>query len=135
MKICPFVDMEQVRVPHSKASREALSQRLKILHSEERRQISSPENSVFLKTLSYFSALRRHGCGSPLYETTMFSAQELKDRSHQEEHRNIERSGHPGRETCKGRLLFQYKSDGHPFIQCVQYLSSSWFLVLTNAYN
>lgn len=120
MKVCPFVDQISACAPHTTASREALSRRLEVLNSEDRQKAAmSPSSQVFIKTLSYFSALKRLGCGSPIYETTVFTEIELKEREETRKKRNLETRGHPGKETCNGRLYFEYASKGEPFIRCV----------------
>lgn len=72
-----------------------------------------------MKTLSYFTALKRLGCGAEPFEPTIFSESEAAMETEKKQLCDLERRGHPGKATCEGRLLFEYSRDGRPFIRYV----------------
>lgn len=116
--MCPFVDMDTVRRPHTSASLEALRERLNAINSISTE--TSPSKDLFLKTFVYFTALKRQGCGSRLCEPTHFSGDEEKTETERLQQRDEERRGHEGKPTCRGRLLMEFsQTDGHSYIRQV----------------
>lgn len=113
MKICPFVDRTKLG-SHTTASREDLAKRLEDLQGQ---QDQSPFRDLFQKTFTYFTALRRQGCASPLFEPTIYIGDEALAREDMTTRRAKEQRGHSGKVTCDGRLLFCYSGNGQAFIQ------------------
>ena len=113
MKICPFVDRTKLG-SHTIASREDLEKRLEDLWGQ---QDQSPFRDLFQKTFTYFTALRRQGCASPLYEPTIYIDNEALVRKDMTARREKEQRGHSGKVTCDGRLLLRYSGNGQAFIQ------------------
>jgi len=114
MKICPFVDRTKLG-SHTAASREDLAKRLKDLQDQQDYQ--SPFRDLFQKTFTYFTALRRQGCASPVYEPTIYIGDEALAREDMTTRRAKEQRGHSGKVTCNGRLLFRHSGSGQAFIQ------------------
>ena len=93
-----------------------LAERLKAINSV-RRRTSAPNKEIFLKTFEYFAALKRQGCGAPLFEETVFTEVEEIEEERRAKVRERERRGHVGKATCKGRLLLEYTSDRRIYIR------------------
>ncbi|KAJ7019408.1 hypothetical protein C8F04DRAFT_335710 [Mycena alexandri] len=121
-KICPNSNVDDLSIPHSKASRADVQERLR-RDREERLQYASPSRDTFLKTLSYIAAIQKLGCGRPLFETTTnFSETEEE----MQEARDLylfqtQRGYRPKEGICEGRVVFDYGDDGRPYISCEHY--------------
>ncbi|KAJ6453265.1 hypothetical protein DFH09DRAFT_964017 [Mycena vulgaris] len=106
--------------PHVSASREEITERLRQAQFDRERH-SSTRSVLFQKTLAYFVALSKQGCGAPPYEPTTYFGVELEQRQAWLLQRDKIRRGHISKPSCEGRLLFQYDSRGNAFIRCEHY--------------
>lgn len=61
VKVCPYVDMDEMKTPHLVASRELVSERVK-QDLEESREIISTTLTIFTNTYHFITALQRVGC-------------------------------------------------------------------------
>lgn len=115
--MCPFVNHSTVCAPHTQASREALTKHLKAINNVS--ISSSPSKDLFLKTFTYFTALKWQGCGSPLVEETQFLGDEKSKEDLRLHSRNEKRRGHAAKITCQGRVIIDYATSGHLFVWSV----------------
>lgn len=73
---------------------------------------------LFQKSVAKIAAYRKHGCGSHLSQTTLYSTQE---RDQKDLEREAEENGRRGyryiNNRCEGRLLLSYDYDSQPFVQ------------------
>lgn len=95
------------RTPHEKASREDLSQRL-LEDRATRFQQASLHQALFSKTLAYFTAITKQGCGVPPFETTIFNEEEIRVREARLLQAERVQRGHPTKHKCNGRIKFNY---------------------------
>ncbi|KAG6819960.1 hypothetical protein H0H93_007040 [Arthromyces matolae] len=120
-KICPKVDIVKATTPHSKATRQDISDRLKN-DIENKLTTSSPARDVFEKTSGLISAYRKLGCQAPLQEPTYLSQSEKAMKRIEDERRVRMRRGYaPVKETCQGRLSFEYNDRQLPYVACEHY--------------
>ncbi|KAJ6624512.1 hypothetical protein B0H10DRAFT_1943119 [Mycena sp. CBHHK59/15] len=119
-KVCPQSDIENLTQPHLTVSRDDITDRL---HREQlnREKHSSTRSALFKKTLAYFAALSKQGCGAPPHEATIYLSAELEQRESWLLQQEKIRRGHLSKPTCDGRLLFQYDNLGKAFIRCEHY--------------
>ncbi|KAF8214711.1 hypothetical protein K438DRAFT_1749804 [Mycena galopus ATCC 62051] len=68
-KVCPNSNMDALSIPHAKATREDVRERLR-KDREDRLQYVSPSRNIFLKTLAYITSIQKLGCSRPLFEAT-----------------------------------------------------------------
>ncbi|KAJ7194417.1 hypothetical protein GGX14DRAFT_576364 [Mycena pura] len=117
IRACPYADLEDLRAPHTTASREEIARRLALEQKQQDDHLST--NAIlFRKTLSYFVALQRQGCGGPPHEETVYSASELDEWDEWIAQQEQIRRGHSPRPTCNGRLFFRYDGQGRAFVVC-----------------
>ncbi|KAJ7020865.1 hypothetical protein C8F04DRAFT_1403338 [Mycena alexandri] len=121
-KICPNSDADGLSIPHTKASRTDVRDRLR-KDREERLQFTSPSRDIFLKTLSYIAAIQKLGCSRPLFEATgNFSATEEEMKDARDLYLFQTQRGYRMKEgICEGRVVFDYGDNGRPYISCEHY--------------
>jgi hypothetical protein len=116
-KVCPFTDKDNVRRPHTTASRAAIEQRLRA-DREHLLEASSPSRDIFQRTSAFLTALRRSGCSAPLYEPTSFNLTENQLReTHALHTAKLQRGYLSSGKSCEGRLIFEYDFYGKPFLR------------------
>ncbi|KAJ7192674.1 hypothetical protein GGX14DRAFT_546454 [Mycena pura] len=91
------------------------------VNSRQRQSYTSTNGTLFRKTLAYFVARKKQGCGAPLLEETRYSEVEMQQREAWLGQQDRARRGHAARPTCAGRLLFRHNIDGRAFIMCEHY--------------
>jgi hypothetical protein len=116
-KICPFIDEDEARKPHTTANRGSIEERLRT-DREYRLEISSPTRDIFQKTAAYLTAIRRSGCRGPLYEPTSFNDSETQRREMEAEHSmRLQRGYLSSERLCEGRLMFEYNFSGKAYLK------------------
>ncbi|KAJ7676899.1 hypothetical protein DFH06DRAFT_976937 [Mycena polygramma] len=98
----------------------AARSRLTMEHTN-RDDYSSTRSALFKKTLAYFAALLRQGCGAPPHEATVYHGDEFERRASWLIQQEKARRGHPARPTCDGRLQLEYDANGKAFVKCEHY--------------
>ncbi|KAJ7259441.1 hypothetical protein C8J57DRAFT_951375, partial [Mycena rebaudengoi] len=93
-KICPYADIGLHTVPHIRASREDVKERLQN-NRDHRLQCSSPKRDIFLHTVSFIAALERYGCLKPDSDEPI----------------------------CEGRIVFDYNRADQPYIRYISNVS------------
>ncbi|KAJ6528617.1 hypothetical protein DFH09DRAFT_1285472 [Mycena vulgaris] len=78
-EMCLSSDEEELAIPHTKASRDDVRDRLR-KDREDRLQYVSPSRDIFLRTSAYLAALQKLGCSRPLAEVTNLSTTEEEQR-------------------------------------------------------
>ncbi|KAG6818895.1 hypothetical protein H0H93_000513 [Arthromyces matolae] len=117
-KICPYTDPQVSSRFHCFASRNALAAQL----NEDLVTDFSPRRLLFEKTLAYYGAILKHGCGGPPCENTLAEADTTS-----EQHarwitlREIAARGHDLKQRCLGRIVLDEKANGTYFIRCEHY--------------
>ncbi|KAJ7437910.1 hypothetical protein B0H11DRAFT_1884881 [Mycena galericulata] len=117
-----LVNSDGEKVP-CKESHSTCTDILRRLETERfnRDKYSSTRSDLFKKTLAYFGALSRQGCGAPPHEATVYHGEELEQRTAWLLQQEKARRGHPSKPTCDGRLQLRYDSNGQAFIKCEHY--------------
>lgn len=127
-KICPFSDITSLGQVHVQASRKDLAARLE--HEMRMRASSlSPKQKLFQKTLAFFAAFQKQGCGAPPLEETVYEGEEAESRMEWIKQLERVRRGHEPKATCDGRLVFEYDHSGAPFVRCVSHQNSLVLLI------
>ncbi|TDL13991.1 hypothetical protein BD410DRAFT_684726, partial [Rickenella mellea] len=122
-RVCPNSDMKMAVTPHTKASREALQERLK--HDVgTRKRLSSPARIIFDRTVGLMSALRKYGCGAKDIEETRDSDETVVRRDAAETLLEFSRGKKTLHMLCQGRLIFEYDKKGRPLIRCKHFDST-----------
>ncbi|KAJ7210251.1 hypothetical protein C8J57DRAFT_1257262 [Mycena rebaudengoi] len=113
---------DELGIPHTKATREDVRERLR-KDREERLQYVSPSRDIFLKTLAYITAIQKLGCSRPLFEATgNISDTEAEMQEARELYLSQTQCGYRMEEgICEGRVVFDYTDDGRPYISCKHY--------------
>ncbi|KAK7050219.1 hypothetical protein R3P38DRAFT_2431148, partial [Favolaschia claudopus] len=120
-KICPNSDTEELSIPHTKASREDVRDRLK-KDRDDRLQYVSPTRDIFLKTSAFLAALQKLGCGRPLHEVTTLSVSEEEEWEAKELYTYQVQRGYRAKEgLCEGRIVFDYDDNERPYVSCEHY--------------
>ncbi|KAJ6543739.1 hypothetical protein DFH09DRAFT_1390311 [Mycena vulgaris] len=120
-KICPNSNEEELAIPHTKASRDDVRDRLR-KDREDRLQYVSPSRDIFLRTSAYLAALQKLGCSRPLAEVTNLSTTEEEQREARDLYLFQTQRGYRMKEgLCEGRIVFDYGDNGHPYISCEHY--------------
>ncbi|KAJ7764293.1 hypothetical protein B0H16DRAFT_1799720 [Mycena metata] len=117
VKVCPRSDIDALSEPHTFATRELISTRLKN-DREDRLQLASPNKEVFARTAAYLTALRKLGCCRPLVEITALSMTELETKEATDFYNSqVQRGYRPPDGTCEGRLVFEYDAYDNPVVR------------------
>ncbi|KAJ6542447.1 hypothetical protein DFH09DRAFT_1282539 [Mycena vulgaris] len=120
-KICPNSNEEELAIPHTKASRDDVRDRLR-KDREDRLQYVSPSRDIFLRTSAYLAALQKLGCSRSLAEVTNLSTTEEEQREARDLYLFQTQRGYRMKEgLCEGRIVFDYGDNGHPYISCEHY--------------
>lgn len=101
-KVCLFVDLESVRKPHLKVSKEMLTRQVERYHSPDHSQARSLRVQLFEKTLAYFTSVQRLGCTGPLHEPSFFFGHEAETRNRHLQEKKKAQRGHYGMLKCEG---------------------------------
>ncbi|KAF8179521.1 hypothetical protein K438DRAFT_1908313 [Mycena galopus ATCC 62051] len=111
--LCPNSNMDALSIPHAKATREDVRERLR-KDREDRLQYVSPSRDIFLKTLAYITSIQKLGCSKPLFEATgNFSNTEAELQEARELYLLQSQRGYRMKEgICEGRVVFDYGDDG-----------------------
>ncbi|KAJ6467649.1 hypothetical protein C8R47DRAFT_1303282 [Mycena vitilis] len=124
-KICPNSNERELTIPHTKASREDVRERLR-KDRDDRLQYVSPSRDIFLKTSAFLVAIEKLGCGRPLMEVTNLSATEEEARNVRDLYLHQTQRGYRRTEgLCGGRIVFDYDDNGRPYISCEHYNSKT----------
>lgn len=115
-----------LRHPHVQASQEDLAMRLQ-QEMKARTSSSSPRQKLFHKTLAFFVALSKQGCGAPPFEETIYEGEEAERRAERIGQLEKVRRGHEPKTTCPGRLIFEYDRNGAAFLRFVCSVESFLF--------
>ncbi|KIJ10874.1 hypothetical protein PAXINDRAFT_43681, partial [Paxillus involutus ATCC 200175] len=120
---CIYADLEALSAPYSQASRGAIQTR--VLHESV-----TQDAQLLEKTMSYWAALWRNGCGAPHdpYQTQSEIMPLVDGQSWREtwdEQQNERRRGQAIKVTCQGELIFSHDNKGRPFIHCEFYDKNS----------
>ncbi|KAJ6528652.1 hypothetical protein DFH09DRAFT_1413445 [Mycena vulgaris] len=115
-EMCLSSDEEELAIPHTKASRDDVRDRLR-KDREDRLQYVSPSRDIFLRTSAYLAALQKLGCSRPLAEVTNLSTTEEEQREARDLYLFQTQRGYRMKEgLCEGRIVFDYGDNGHPYI-------------------
>ncbi|KAG6824163.1 hypothetical protein H0H92_007812, partial [Tricholoma furcatifolium] len=128
VKICPYTNIEALSEPHTKATLEAIAERLTNDRSS-RLEVSTPEYHIYQKTAALISAIRKVGCRGPEFEETILQPSEQVHYDNTREMVRKQMRGYiPTLVRCKGRILLKYDNDlGREklYLKCEHYQASS----------
>ncbi|KAJ6546670.1 hypothetical protein DFH09DRAFT_1506327 [Mycena vulgaris] len=119
-KICPNSNEEELAIPHTKASRDDVRDRLR-KDREDRLQYVSPSRDIFLRTSAYLAALQKLGCSRPLAEVTNLSTTEEEQREARDLYLFQTKRGYRMKEgDCLSQESSRQSFDSH-FYSCEHY--------------
>ncbi|KAJ7574202.1 hypothetical protein C8J56DRAFT_1065197 [Mycena floridula] len=121
VKVCPQMDLNDVRAPHTSASRQDIMERLSS-DRENRLLYASPLADVFKKTQALITGLRRTSCRTTRQEETHRSHHEQACFEElQQSLSQFRRGYHDPVVRCEGDLYLDFDADEKPFIACQHY--------------
>jgi hypothetical protein len=126
-KICPYADIGLHTVPHIRASREDVKERLQN-NRDHRLQCSSPKRDIFLHTVSFIAALERYGCRwKRSAHTQVLSCEEQQQKERRGIYRHQTQRGYRKPDSdepiCEGRIVFDYNRADQPYIRYISNVS------------
>ncbi|KAK7032463.1 hypothetical protein VNI00_013021 [Paramarasmius palmivorus] len=120
VKICPYVDKDQVCVAHNGASRELLKERLSREY-DHWKEGDCPSRELFEKTLAFIQSVQRVGCLLAQDIDPVAHAPTQEQAFLQQHHHNLKRGYNPKKPLCPGRIVFGRDWQGLPAVMCEFY--------------
>ncbi|KAG6899108.1 hypothetical protein C0993_000825 [Termitomyces sp. T159_Od127] len=116
VKVCPSADLNEMKQPHTTASRQDIEESLS-QDMDHQASCSSPSRDIFEKTAALITAFRRLGCNAPCHEPTDLSPAEKEISDELTAHHMKIGRGYTSKiKTCAGRLSLEWDRLEKPYI-------------------